>query len=474
LTEDAGKQNSNAMIKFFLLIGIVSIFSRDSCDAFDRTTLLGAGWKAGVAKVVITPETSMWMAGYAARKRPSEGTLHELWAKALAVEDAEGERLVFISTDLAGIPKAISERIRNRLNKSYGLSRAQIVLNSSHTHTGPALLDPVRAYQIPQDQLDKVTAYSGKLEDNIVSLVGEALKAMQPVQLYAENGVTRFQVNRRNNNEFTLAGQAELKGPNDYAVPVIKVENKSGDLIAIAFGYACHPTVLNGYEWSGDYVGFAQIELEKKYPNATALFFQGAGADQNPLPRRSVALAQQYGETLAAAVQRVLTEQMRELSPQLATAYSEVQIPFSTPPTQQVLSSVVSAESSSALEKQWAAGLLAKIKNGESLMTSYPYPVQALRLGGQLIFTLGGEVVVEYAIELKRIFGKDIIVFGYSNDPNVAYIPSTTILREGGYEGATSQLSKGLPGPWAPDIETIILTEALKLAAEVGVKPGEQ
>src|SRR5690606_39897908 len=68
--------------------------------------------------------------------------------------------------------------------------------------------------------------------------------------------------------------------------------------------------------WSGDYVGFAQIALEKAYPGTTALFFQGAGGDQNPLPRRTVALAEQYGNTLAAAVERVVKEEMRPLSPQ--------------------------------------------------------------------------------------------------------------------------------------------------------------
>ena len=467
-------RNFNAMIRRFLLIALVSILTIPNDDAVAASPPPDTGWKAGAARVVITPEGPMWMAGYAARKRPSEGTLHDLWAKALAVEDAGGERVVLISTDLAGIPKAISERIRNRLKENYGLSRAQIVLNSSHTHTGPALHDPVRAYQIPEDQFDKVVAYSRKLEDKIVNLVGEALNSMVPARLYAENGVTRFQVNRRNNKESTLDQQTELNGPNDYAVPVIKVENKAGDLIAIAFGYACHPTVLNGYEWSGDYVGFAQSALEKSYPDATALFFQGAGGDQNPLPRRSVALAEQYGETLAAAVQRVLSQEMKELPSELSTAYSEVQLSFSTPPTQEQLSSVATDEGSSSSQKQWAIGLLAKINKGEALMTSYPYPIQALRLGEQLIFALGGEVVVEYAIELKRVFGQDTFVFGYSNDPNVAYIPSATILREGGYEGATSQISKGLPGPWASNIETVILSEAMKLAAEVGVKPGEK
>ena len=58
-----------------------------------------SSWKAGVATVVITPEYSMWMAGYAARNKPSEGKVHDLHAKALALEDAEGTRLVIVTAD---------------------------------------------------------------------------------------------------------------------------------------------------------------------------------------------------------------------------------------------------------------------------------------------------------------------------------------------------------------------------------------
>jgi neutral ceramidase len=460
----------NALNSLLIVLSLMlPLLAAEASDNLPKDT---PGWKAGVARVVITPEEPMLMAGYSARKNPAKGTLHDLWAKALVVEDAEGKKSVFISTDLVGIPRAISDRIRSRLKENYGLSKAQILLNSSHTHTGPTLHDPVREYQLPEDQLGKVLEYSRNLEDKIVNLVGGALRSMEPVQLYSENGVTRFQVNRRNNNESTLDQQAELNGPNDYAVPVIKVVNEAGDLKAIAFGYACHPTVLSDYNWSGDYAGFAQLELEKKYPNTTALFFQGAGGDQNPLPRRSVALAQQYGETLAAAVERVLNEEMRQLPSKLSTAYSEVELSFETPPTKEELLKITMANGSSGLQKRWATGLLEKINNGESLMTFYPYPVQVFQLGDQLIFALGGELVIEYAIELKRVFGEDTFIFGYSNDPNVAYIPSTTILKEGGYEGARSQLSKGLPGLWASNIETLILTESIKLAEELGVKPG--
>ena len=449
------------VLSFFL---ILTFFSADAFEDINRST---AGWKAGVARVVITPEHSMWLAGYAVRNRPAEGTLHDLWAKALAIEDAEGERAVLITTDLLGLPKNISDHIRDRLEEKFELSRDQIILNSSHTHSGPVLKNALTDnYPLDPYQLKTIGYYSDKLASRIVAIVGEAFQSMEPVHIYAQNGVTRFQVNRRNNNESILIRQTELKGPNDHAVPVIKVVNKTGDLKAVAFGYACHPTVLNSYKWSGDYPGYAQIELEKSHPGVTALFFQGAGGDQNPLPRRSAALARQYGQELASAVERVLAEDMRELSPQLSTTYSEIELPLNSPPTKDELLQIV--QNSSDYQKHWAANMLEKTGRGESLITSYPYPLQVWQIGDQLIMSLGGEIVIEYSIVLKQIFGQDIFVLGYSNDV-MAYIPSATILGEGGYEGATSQMVYGLPGTWKSNIEMLIIREIVRLAEQAGV-----
>src|SRR5262249_37432841 len=66
-------------------------------------------WKAGVAVRVITPSEPMWMAGYGARNKPSEGKVHDLHVKALALEDAAGKRLVLLTSDLVGIPRDLSE-----------------------------------------------------------------------------------------------------------------------------------------------------------------------------------------------------------------------------------------------------------------------------------------------------------------------------------------------------------------------------
>ncbi|MCK5704109.1 MAG: neutral/alkaline non-lysosomal ceramidase N-terminal domain-containing protein, partial [Cyclobacteriaceae bacterium] len=144
----------------------------------------GRGWKAGVARMVITPQQSMWLAGYAARTDPSDGKLHDLWAKALALEDADGKQTVLITTDLLGLPKIMSDKIRDRLMEKYKLSRAQIILNSSHTHSGPVLQDALfDIYPLDSIQLKRINRYSDWLEDQIVALTGEAMQAMKPAQL---------------------------------------------------------------------------------------------------------------------------------------------------------------------------------------------------------------------------------------------------------------------------------------------------
>jgi neutral ceramidase len=451
----------------FISVVVVSIICfSDFVKASGAPADSRSGWKAGVARQIITPEQPMWMAGYGSRKHPSEGTLVDLWIKAIAFEDSTGNRAVLVTSDVLGFPKNISDHIKDQLKIKYGLSKAQVILNSSHTHSGPVLRNSLyNFYPLDSLQLSKIEQYSSKLENQVVALVGKALKSMVPAQIYSRNGVTRFAVNRRNNVEAKLLYQTELKGPNDHAVPVLKVTDSSGKIIAIVFGYACHNTVLDIYKWSGDYAGYAQIEVEKSFPGATALFFEGAGADQNPLPRRTVQLAQQYGEELAAAVRRVIREDMHRLPSGISTAYSEADLKFANPPTMEELRKISGEQKGS--QKTWATHLIEKVERDPVLLNSYPYyPCQVWKLGDQPVMVLGGELVVAYSLELKKIFGPNIFVMGYSNDL-MSYIPSATIIKEGGYEGATSQRGYGMPGVWSESIESTILQEMTRLGEQI-------
>lgn len=462
------------LVKKIFLISILFPFILTS-SVFSQTTTPvqkeNDGWKAGVSSTVITPKQSMWMAGYASRTEPAQGILHDLWAKALVLEDSLGKQAVLITTDILGMTKEITGRIKSRLHEEYGLSTAQIMINSSHTHSGPVLQNALfDIYPLDEDEKKKIKEYTTWFEKQIIKLVGEARKDMEPVEIFTKNGVARFQVNRRNNMQNKLLQQTELSGPNDYAVPVIKVVKKSGEIKAITFGYACHATVLDINQWSGDYPGFAQIELEKYYPGTTALFFQGTGSDQNPLPRRTIPLAQQYGRTLAAAVDRVLQEEMQKISPKLNTCYSELELPLTASLSQKELKNI--AENDSNYVQRWAARILENLEKGEPVKTSYPLPLQLWQLGQQNIISMGGEPVIEYALKLKQLFGQELFVMGYTNDV-MAYIPSKKVIEEGGYEGETSYMVYGLPANWDSNIESLIFKEVENLAKQAGIELSE-
>src|SRR5690606_23677542 len=111
-----------------------------------------------------------------------------------------------------------------------------------------------------------------------------------------------------------LAAGKPLKGVVDHYVPVLAIKGKNGNLISALFGYACHPTTLSFNTWSGDYPGFAQINLENSYPGTAAMFFNTCGGDQNPLPRRELELCEKYGRMLSDAVEEVLAGPMEPVS----------------------------------------------------------------------------------------------------------------------------------------------------------------
>ncbi len=248
-----------------------------------------ADWKAGVAKAVITPEKSVWLAGYGTKRAP-DGKLHDLWMKALALEDDKGYPVVLITSDFQGVPKSMSDRVFALLKQKHQLSRAQVMFTFSHNHCGPRLGDDlVDYYPVDKAQVALVEEYTDQMVERTVEMVGQALSRLAPATLRMGEGKTTFAVNRRNNREADvpdlLAKGIALQGPVDHSVPVLTVTKPDGTLEAIVFGYACHPTTLSFLTYCGDYPGFAQIELEKSHPGAMAMFVNTCGGDQNPLPR---------------------------------------------------------------------------------------------------------------------------------------------------------------------------------------------
>ncbi|RMG34687.1 MAG: hypothetical protein D6725_13805 [Planctomycetota bacterium] len=421
-------------------------------------------WRAGVARAVITPPKLMWMSGYASRNRPAEGKLHDLWAKALVLEDGT-RRYVLVTLDLVGIGRELSDRIRRQLERTHGLKRSQITLATSHTHTGPVVgRNLATMYFLDAEQKRRVAEYADFLTTRIVRAVGQAFADLAPATLHYGENHAAFAVNRRNNREADvprLREAGQLRGPVDHSVPVLAVRRPDGSLKAIVFGYACHATVLSFYKWSGDWPGFAQLEIEHRHPGATALFVAGCGADQNPLPRRKVEYAERYGREMADAVDRALSGDLRRLTPALRFAYEEIPLAFDRLPTEAELQRDTTSDNRYIAAR--ARALLQELRKHGRLAPAYPYPVQVVRVGELCMVVLGGEVVVDYALRLKReLAPRTAWIVAYANDVP-AYIPSLRVLKEGGYEGETSMIYYGRPSRWSPNVEEHIIRTVHRL-----------
>ena len=413
-------------------------------------------WKAGVAAADITPDRTLWMAGFAARKQPSQGVALPLHAKALAVQCGREPVAVLVTVDLLGLTARLTERVAAQVRRRHRIPRKNLLFNASHTHCGPVVDEQLSvAYDLTPLQWAAIRAYTARLEAQLVTVIGEAVGRLRPVRLSHAVGEAGFAANRR--VRFTP------EGPVDHSVPVLRVEQPDGTALAVVFGYACHNTTLqDGFvQYHGDYAGVAQAVLEARHPGTAALFMMGCGADANPNPRGTVELVQAHGTALADAVDRALPA-ATSIPPELQTAYGTVALPFVDAAARERWREKLDIDQ--VYLRRHATLMQAAIQRDGRLPSAQRQPVQVWRLGaGLTLVALGGEVVVDYARRLAREYpAQTIWAAGYSNDV-FGYVPSLRVLREGGYEGADAMIYYGRPGPFTEGVEDLIFEQVRRL-----------
>jgi len=440
-------------------------------------------FKAGVASDVITPEQSMWMAGYASRTKPSEGKASELYAKVLALEDTQGTRLVIVTVDLIGIPRPSREWLQIQVQQHHNLLPESLLLCASHTHCGPVIRETKYSiygdsfYGLSPEYTQRSQQYVEALQQKLLQLVGQAIENLAEARLSYSHARAGFAMNRRLKTEKGYRIAPNPDGPVDHDVPVLRICTPDDELIAVLFGYACHNTTLSFYEFCGDYSGFAQRYIQEAHPGAAALFIAGCGADQNPYPRGTLDLAQQHGRALANAVEAALVSQPRPIRGPIRSVLETVTLEFAEPPSREQLQE--QAKSDNKYDRRHAEVLLKELEQTGKIRTTYPYLVQVVQFGNDLtIVALAGEVVVDYSLRLKAELarlgagatperaGPPIWVAGYCNDV-FGYVPSLRVLQEGGYEGGHAMRYTMLPGPFAPSIEKRIVDKVHELVDKV-------
>ncbi|MBL9211093.1 MAG: neutral/alkaline non-lysosomal ceramidase N-terminal domain-containing protein [Opitutaceae bacterium] len=435
----------------------------------------GTGWSAGSGREKITPPAGLWMTGYASRDQPADGTAQDLWVKALAVADPTGRRGVLLTLDLCGITREISDHVAAELGRRHSLPRSAVMVNVSHTHCSPFLNGNLSGLRIlPPEGVAKADAYATDLKARMIRAAEAALASLAPATISWGEDEATFGFNRRENAEKQvpeLRAAGKLKGPFEPRVPVLAVHAASGELRALLVSYACHNTTLGINQWHGDYAGSAQVELEKRHPGATVLFAIGCGADINPAPRREPAHAEQHGRALADAADRALARKLTPVDGRFGSAFEDITLRFSRLPTEEELRTAREKQQANReMHQAWAAAVAADIKVKGDRALEYAYPIQAWSLGNVAWVALGGEVVIDYSIRLRRELGPNLWVFGYSTDV-MAYIPSERVLKEGRYEGDTSMVPYGKPAKWTAGLEEKIVTKTHELVKRSRATP---
>ena len=428
----------------------------------DRMKDIDIPMHVGVGRVDITPIGPIRLTGFAARTNvETDNVMGRLSAKALAFGKEARHTSLIITVDLITIGWRITAKLVDRLSKDVGIPREQIAILASHTHGSPELGDLINCLHctgdypytysfsdslLTLDHLVHIAEYTEWLSERLEEVARTALHNRRPALVAWGIGTASFAANRRTNG-----------GPVDHSLPLLRVTDTDGRLRAVWVNYACHGISL-GPEVNaihGDWMGTAQHEIEARHPGAIAMVAIGCAGDIHPQLRDDISYTMTYAREIADSVDRLLIARLRPLTVPPVGTMRWLSLPFSTQPT---VGDLLEQVKDKTVRGFYARLALERLQRGETLPSTLDYPIQTWCFGdGLVMINMGGEVVADYAVRLKRdLDGARLWINSYSNDVS-CYIASRRVLQEGGYEADDSMQWYNKPSPLADDVEDLII-----------------
>lgn len=375
--------------------------------------------RAGVARTDITPPLGTALAGWA---QPRQGSyVHQpLYAQALVLE-SQGEQAIIIALDLIAVDGDLTARIRARVQERTGVGGDRVLVNCSHTHSGPPFM---RFFQVNVPVRDE--AYVAQTVDQIAQVAAEAQQRLERVQLGYGTGHSEIAINRRKRGEdgmIQFPGLYWEEGPADREVTVVRLDRINGTPLVALVHYACHPIVSGPTFWIGpDYIGAMRQVIEAVHPGTTAFFLQGVSGDVRANERyaegvlnwpMTTEMVDRVGRRLGAEALRVL--QTITTAPAEGIASNSEVVPFF-------------------------------LSDGEQ---GGVVELCTLIFGPITLTGNGTEPFASTGLELKRRLGPGTLPLGYTNGM-IGYVPTRDEYQHGGYEVERSHKHWRYSGPIRP------------------------
>lgn len=441
--------------------------------------------KAGWAEVETTPPLGLPMGGRGPRFSPGASVLDPLIAQVLILEDAGGRRTLWVSMDMIGLSYNTANAFRHELSTVTGIPVEAIILNFSHTHSGP--MTGFEGYATETPKPPELQAYEDRLLPETVRMACRAIEQLQPVTVTLHRGRSDIGINRRRRNPDGIMGM----GPNpDGAYNpdlwVLDIAADAGDDRCVLFCYGCHPVSVYGFAWDGisaDYPGVCRSRLKDQLGQAVhCQFIQGTAGNVRPraladldagrFRKSTPEVPTAIGTQLSDDVLGALNSQGETLALDIAAAdgFFQARRDPEQVPSLEHWQSLAGKEDelSRNLGQYWAN----RLQSGLPSTHSVPWAIGLLRLApGCTIAWLAGEAVAEWLAHLRRWLDDDqLIAWAYSQDGR-GYLPTDELIPEGGYEVVqANSYSKIGPGPFAHGLNESARQGFLSLAQQIAYR----
>ncbi|MHB1000687.1 MAG: hypothetical protein ACYC27_15710 [Armatimonadota bacterium] len=380
--------------------------------------------RAGYAKIEITPQWELELAGYGYyRQRVHKGVHDPLKARALALE-SDGARWLLISCDLVGLGEPLVQRIKNGIAQSIGISVEAVMLCCTHTHSGPAT-----AFLRGCGEVDP--RYVEWMQPRLVDAGLDALTSMSEVAgiEWSESDVQGVGFNR-------VYGDA---GPLDNAVRSLTIR-RADDRPIIVVNYACHP-VANGVNdmVSADFPGYTMKHVEDQ--GIDCLYISGFCGDVDPLGERNYDLIQAHGQTVANAALESTSNAESLDGSDLSFGIRQIRLPYDIPSRPELMTSLRSERdrlesNPGALDAlcgvSWITDALTAADDPSFVPHTDTY-VQALSIGNVVILGFPGEVFTAFGLDIREHHPDLKLMTANTANGAIGYIPTADEFDRQGY-----------------------------------------
>jgi neutral ceramidase len=427
--------------------------------------------RAGAAQVAITPPNGAPMAGYY-HARGAEGTLDDLHAKALVIDDGS-TKVALVTLDLISTTLSLTRDARAEIEKSTGIPGGNVMISATHAHTGPELADrgarSALAAETAIGANNVTTAYSASLPAKIAEAVRAAAGNLTNVMIscatgacegiafnrryYLKDGTVAWNPGKLNPDVMRPAGATDP----EVGVVLFEPAHKPTHVVSACAAYvnfSMHPDTVGGALFSADYPGALSRRMADYHgTNCVTIFANGACGNVNHVdvnwarPQSTRAEAERLGVILAASV-FLAEKNLREVKAAPLRVKSEmVKLPLAPISNDEIEEARLVARTGNDKTRESFMKLVKAYKvldvaarQGKPLEVE----VQVISIGNEIAWvSLPGEFFAELGLAIKKRSPFRQTLIAELANGSIGYVPDRRSFAEGNYEPVSARCAAG-------------------------------